>query len=95
MSITSNEQPARKWSKRIIASVVGIGTTTIVKQTIANNVQKSGIGYITVPVAGFVISAMFADQTKAYTNRSIDAFFDQLEELGIIEVTEAEIDVPA
>lgn len=60
-------------AKNVTSFVVGAGTTRIVGSIIANNVSsETAIQKVAVGSASFVIGAMAADATKAYTSSKID-----------------------
>ena len=58
------------------STVVGIGTSRIVKAIITNNVSTSDVSLVeevTVLTSSYVLGAMVADATKKYTDAKIDA----------------------
>lgn len=59
--------------KAVVSSIVGIGTTKIVKDIISNNVEiDTPVNQVTVVAGSVVIGAMAADATKEYTDAKID-----------------------
>lgn len=65
-------------AKYVVSTVVGIGTTKIVRTIINNNIEpETTKDQITVTTASVVIGMMAADASKEYTN----AFIDQTTEL--------------
>lgn len=69
-----NKIAATKLAARII---VGVGTTSITKNIIQNNVQPSSpIESISVAVASFVIGSMASEATKSHTDAQIDSIVE-------------------
>ncbi|ADD80957.1 gp066 [Rhodococcus phage ReqiPepy6] len=59
--------------KLAVSSIVGVGTSKIVKSIIANNVElDTPVDQVTVTAGSFVIGAMVADASKDYTDAKID-----------------------
>ena len=59
-----------------VSTVVGIGTSRIVKAIITNNVARADMSLIeetTVVASSYVLGAMAADATKKYTDAKVDA----------------------
>jgi hypothetical protein len=62
--------------KLATTTVVGIGTSRIVKAIITNNVSTDGMSLIeetTVVASSYVLGAMVADATKKYTDAKVEA----------------------
>lgn len=60
-------------AKKIVSTVVGLGTSMIVHDIIANNVDTSTAPRkVAVGSASAMIGMMAADATKDYTDRQID-----------------------
>lgn len=60
-------------TKNAASAVVGIGTTTIIKAIIRNNVYtRNAIDIVTIAAATFVIGSMATDATKKYLDAKID-----------------------
>lgn len=63
-------------TKKIVSTVVGFGTSMIVHDIIANNVDTSTMPRkAAVGSASLVIGMAAADYTKEYTDRQIDELF--------------------
>ncbi|ADD81064.1 gp066 [Rhodococcus phage ReqiPoco6] len=59
--------------KLAVSSIVGVGTSKIVRSIIANNVEiDSPVDQVTVTAGSFVVGAMVADASKDYTDAKID-----------------------
>lgn len=68
---------AIKALKIVTSSIVGVGTSKIVKTIITNNVEPETIvDVVTIRAGSIVIGAMVADATKQYTNDTIDKIVD-------------------
>lgn len=60
-------------AKAVVTAVVGIGTTKIVSQTIANNTTRETlIQKITVSAAAVAIGSMAATATREFTGATFD-----------------------
>lgn len=62
--------------KLATTTVVGIGTSRIVKAIITNNVSTTDMSLIeetTVVASSYVLGAMVADATKKYTDAKVEA----------------------
>lgn len=69
-------QTAVNIAKLGVSTVVGIGTSRIVKAIITNNVARDNMSLIeetTVVASSYVLGAMAADATKTYTDAKVDA----------------------
>ena len=63
-------------TKLAVSTVVGVGTSRIVKAIITNNVARGDMSLIeetTVIASSYVLGAMAADATKKYTDAKVDA----------------------
>ena len=63
-------------AKLAVSTVVGVGTSRIVKAIITNNVARGDMSLIeetTVVASSYVLGAMAADATKKYTDAKVDA----------------------
>lgn len=59
--------------KLAVSSVVGVGTSKIVRSIVANNVElETPVDHVTVTAGSFVVGAMVADASKDYTDSKID-----------------------
>ena len=66
-------------AKYVVSTVVGIGTTKIVRTIINNNIEpETTKDQITVTTASVVIGMMAADATKSYTDSMIDQVTDAI-----------------
>lgn len=64
-------------AKAIATGIVGIGTNTIVKSIVKNNVEPENVRQkIYIGSALFVISGMAAEATKSYTDVRIDSLVE-------------------
>lgn len=64
-------------AKKIISTVVGLGTATIVKSVIENNVETDNTYQkVTVGTASVAIGYAVSDMTSEYTNSKIDELVD-------------------
>lgn len=64
-------------AKKIVSSIVGIGTGMIVKQIIENNVDTNTVASkVAVGSAALVIGSAASDMTSEYTNAKIDELTD-------------------
>lgn len=60
-------------AKKIVSSIIGIGTTTIVNAIIRNNVQPETVTQkVTVTSASVAIGWMASDATSDWTESKID-----------------------
>lgn len=69
-------QNAVNIAKLATSTVVGIGTSRIVKAIITNNVSTDAMGVVeetTTVISSYVLGAMVADATKKYTDAKVDA----------------------
>ena len=63
-------------AKLATSTVVGVGTSRIVKAIITNNVARGDMSLIeetTVIASSYVLGAMAADATKKYTDAKVEA----------------------
>lgn len=64
-------------AKKAVSLIIGIGTGTIVKGIIENNVAPdSPATKVSVSVAGFAIGGAVAEASSAYTDKMIDDVVD-------------------
>lgn len=60
-------------AKKVVSTIVGMGTTKIVHQTIKNNTNPENVAdTVTIAVASVAIGSMVVDATRAYTDQKID-----------------------
>lgn len=60
-------------AKKATSFVVGLGTTTIVRSIVQNNVAPENVTQkVTVTAGTVVLGSMVADVSKAYTDAKID-----------------------
>ena len=81
----SDIQPDRDRIKKFVGLIVGFSTSAVAKQVIFNNVEKSGLGYITIPLGTFIIGSMASKAARDYTDEKLESFFLALEKAEIIE----------
>lgn len=64
-------------AKRVVSTVVGVGTTLIINGIIENNTDpEKATDKVALKASGFVLGAMVADMTKEYTDAKIDDMID-------------------
>lgn len=64
-------------AKKIVSTIVGVGTSKIVHDIIENNVDADTTAHkVTVTGASAAIGMMASDATSAYTDRKIDEMID-------------------
>lgn len=67
----------REIAKKTVNVVVGLGTTKIVADVIANNTNvESKTDKVKVTAGSLVLGSMAADMTTSYTDRKIDEIAD-------------------
>jgi hypothetical protein len=74
----------RRLTKFVASAIVGVGTTKIVSQIIANNIDtpEKTADKVEIAVASAVVGTMAVEQTKSWTNAKIDLFFDRWDKAG-------------
>ena len=77
---------AKAKMKNIVGYVAAGTTGSVAKQLIQQNVAKSGIGYITIPLGTMFVGLIASKVARDYTDGVIDALFDNLIESGIIVI---------
>lgn len=82
----------RRITKIIASAIVGVGTTKLVSQIIANNIDEpeKTTDKVQIAVASAVVGTMAVEQTKSWTNTKIDLFFDRWNAAGTDPTTSAD-----
>jgi len=68
--------------KKAVTTVVGIGTTKIIRDIITNNVDTETItSKVTVTAASAAIGGAVSELTKQYTDNTIDQFVELIQKI--------------
>lgn len=88
--MSSDIQPDRKRIKNFVGFIAGASTSAVAKEIISNNVEKSGMGRLTIPIGTLIIGSMAAKAARDYTDSKLDNFFEALEKAEIISRVDEE-----
>jgi C4-type Zn-finger protein len=88
--MSNDIQPDRELIKNAVGFIAGISVAAVVREALKNNVEKSGFGYITIPIGMLVIGGMASKAAKEHTDGKLDRIFEALERAEIITRVEVE-----
>lgn len=88
--MSNDIQPDRALIKSVVGFIAGASTSAVAKQIIANNVEKSGMGYITIPIGTLMFGLMANKAAREFTDAKLDKLFEALEKAEIITRVEVE-----
>lgn len=75
----------REVTKRIVSTIVGLGTAKIVNDIVQNNTDTNKLHQkVEVKASAFVMGAMAADKSQQYTDAKIDEMFDRWQHFKIV-----------
>jgi len=81
-------ETTRDNTKKIVGFIAGVSVGSVVKEIIKQNVEKSGFGYIAIPVGTMIIASMASKAASDYTDSKLDSIFEMLEDNDIIQRNE-------